>query len=163
MNNAIHAVLLLCLWSCNASPQRTQANPADKEHKSVFHKKPGSSNENTFIVDYKATVFYEPDSKQLDSIKLVTDPGIFDGSMHEYEYQIKTAHLTLKKNWPDIQIVDAKNVRYLVFIKKDRSKEIIDLNTFGDAYGMFLFDTQKSPVPVDMTNTEEALYLYFGK
>ncbi len=156
-------ILIAMIWSCTASPKKSEGNNPIAENKPEFHKKPGSRNQNTLIVDYKAAVFYEPDSLQLDSIKLVTDTRIFEGSMHEYEYQMKTAHMVLKKNWTDIQIVDARNVRYLVFIKKDRSKEIIDLNTFDDAYGMFLFDTQKSPVPVDMTNTEEALYLYFGK
>ncbi len=148
--------------SCSQTAKKDKSMLDNSNSKKENHNKPGSTYEDTLIIYDQTAVFYQPDSSQLDSIRLVTDSSIFDASMHEYFYQIKNSHIVLKKNWSQIKIVDSKNVRYLNFIKSDKSFEVLDLNNYNDGYGMFIFDGKKSPTTVDMTNMEEAIHFYFS-
>lgn len=107
-------------------------------------------------------LFYEPDPLQMEKIRTVTEPPIFQGSMHEFSFQQKNAHAFLNKHWPELKIVNVKNIRYLLFILKDKSKELIDLDKLGDPYGMIAFITTKKPRQLDMTNIETQVPDYFS-
>jgi hypothetical protein len=54
-------------------------------------------------------------------------------------------------------------VRYLLFQKKGGGADCIDLNIKNDARGLIIFNAQKSPQLVDMTNIETELDFYFKK
>ena len=71
--------------------------------------------------------------------------------------------MVLKKNYPDVEIRDVINARYLLFNKTDGRKELIDLNDKNDPCGLLLFDSRHSPRLVDMTNIESELGFYFSK
>ena len=152
-------VFTCCFQYCKPGPSKGLNAITQKE----IHHKPPAVFQDTMIIDSKTAVFYQPDSIQLNRIKSLTDSRIFDGSMHEYDYQIRTAHLALNRNWPQIKAIEAKDSRYLAFKKDGNNKIIIDLDKYDDAYGMFLFEAGKNPVPVDMTNVEQAIYFYFSK
>lgn len=123
-------------------------------------RKPPSNYPDTLIINFAAAVFYHPDSIQLMHLKMITDSMIFDGSMHEFFYQMRNARRVIKKTWPGLKIIEAKNYRYLKFIKKDNTSELIDLNTRDDAYGLFVFYTLKTPLLVDMMNIETEVSFY---
>ena len=125
--------------------------------------KPPSTYTDTLIINFPAAVFYQPDSLQLSKIKAQSDSMAFDGSMHEYFYQMRNARMVIKKSWPRLKITETKNYRYLLFIKNDDTLEYIDLNTKNDTHGLFVFDGKKSPVPVDMTNIETEVSFYLKK
>ena len=74
--------------------------------------------------------------------------------MHDYFFQMRYAHIAMKKNWPGLAIIESKRYRYLLFNKKDGSRECVDLDKKDDAYGLFVFDGKKSPLVVDLANTE---------
>ena len=57
-----------------------------------------------------AAVFYHPDSFQLLKIKEHADPMHYDGSMHEYFFQMRNARIVIKKTWPALIIIEAKKV-----------------------------------------------------
>lgn len=155
-------LFLLSLLSSSCTNQQQNKNITQKAKKESQNKPPCSF-QDSLKIEFNTAVFYQPDSVQKEKIKEVTDSRIFEGSMHEYFYQTKNAHIVLKKNWPKINIIEAKNKRYLVFVKEDKTNDIIDLDKFNDAYGLFIFDGKKKPVLVDMTNLDEALYFYFSK
>jgi hypothetical protein len=111
----------------------------------------------------KSAVFYYPDSLQFEKIRAGIDTSIFDAIMHEYLYQFEYVHNVLSQYWPGIKIIEARNVRYLLFIKTDKSKELIDLDTKYDPYGLFIFDPQKTPVPLELTNAPSEIGFYFSK
>ncbi len=163
--NSIHVYLFLLIMvlSCSNSKLPSNSVPKNNTRKEEVRVKPPSTFQDSLKVVGRSAVFYQADTFQLHKIKEVTAPQIYEGSMHEYFYQTKNAKLVLKKNWKQISILEAKNVRYLDFLKVDKSHEIIDLNKYNDAFGLFIFDGNKKPVLVDMTNTEEALYFYFSK
>ena len=71
--------------------------------------------------------------------------------------------MVLKIYYPLIKITDVKKARYLLFEKANGKKEYIDLNTKNDPCGIFIFDGQKAPQLVDMTNIESELGFYFLK
>lgn len=124
--------------------------------------KPPAYYRDTLKIDVKAAVFYRPDSLQLQKIKEITEERIFESQMHEYFFQMRNARIVLKKNWPSIHIVEAKNVRYLLFKKWNNMSVCVDLDK-KDPYGLFLFDNKKDPHFTDMMNIDSELPFYFSK
>jgi hypothetical protein len=122
--------------------------------------KPGSSFRDSLFVLFPAAVFFSPDSAQTIGINKVTDPAVFEGSMHEYYYQVRNARQYMKDHWQKVTLMDAVNFRYLVFRKADGSVTIIDLDR-QDPCGMFVFDRIKDPLLIDMTNVDTQVSDYF--
>ena len=122
--------------------------------------KPPARVKDTLIITDKAAVFYHPDSLQLTQIKAKTDSGVFDGTMHEFFYQMRNGRIVIKKIWPELKIIEAKNYRYLLFIKEDNTHDLVDLDTKKDAYGLFVFNKIKPPLLIDMTNIETDVSFY---
>ncbi|MBK8483568.1 MAG: hypothetical protein IPL31_04255 [Saprospiraceae bacterium] len=149
--------------TCN-SPQKSEvhiAKSSDKQNVNLH--KPPSTFQDSLIINTAAAVFYLPDTIQLKKIKSITNPQIFDGSMHEYILQQRNAHTELKNKLPNLKLIDSENNRYLVFTNPSKNQYIIDLDQYDDAYGMFIYDIGKAPIFVDMTNLETTLYPYFNK
>ena len=61
------------------------------------------------------------------------------------------------------KVIEAKNIRYLLFKKAGNESTLVDLDSRGDPYGLFLFDPRKEPALVDMMNIEGELPSYFHK
>lgn len=140
-----------------------KSTPTKKEIVKNTFSKPKSNFQDTLIINVPAAVFYYPDSLQLLAIKATNDEKILESTIHEFHSQIKNAHTVLNKDWRDIKIIEAKNVRYLLFKKKNQDYVIIDLNTKGDSHGLYLFSTEKDPQLADMMNIDTQLYFYFSK
>jgi len=153
----------LLILSCSDSPPQNKPAQNKTENKNLAKNKPSSTFSDTLKINSSAAVFYSPDSLQLEKIKSVTDTRVYEGSMHEYYYLMRNAHFVIKKNMPQLKIIEAKNVRYLLFINADKSENCIDLDTKNDAYGLFVFDRQKPPRLLDMANIESELGFYFSK
>ena len=100
---------------------------------------------------------------QLEKLKARTDTMIFEGMMHDCFYQMRYSRNVLKQHYKHVQIIDVRNARYLVFVKKNGEKEYVDLDTQNDACGLFISDPGKSHQWVDMTNAETAFGFYFTK
>ena len=146
-------------------------NAADKAVKKAVNRettqkkivKPKSTYHDTLTINTAAVVFFHPDSLQLLQIKAITDSMVFDGSMHEYFYQMRNARLFIKKSWPTLPIIESERNQYLMFVGKDGTHTYIDLDTKYDAHGMIIFDGIQAPLQVDMTNVETFMGFYFSK
>ena len=154
--------LFFMIFSCNnnGGTKKETASTAKTIIVTKVFTKPPSTYPDTLIINFPAAVFYQPDSLQLSRIKALTDSMVFDGSMHEYFYQMRNARIVIKKNWPGLTITEAKNYRVIMFIKKNNTREYIDLDTKNDTHGLFVFDGKESPLFVDMTNIETAISFY---
>jgi len=117
----------------------------------------------TMQIDFPAAVFYVPDSLQLKKIKELTDSTIFEGAMHEYFFQMKNARMSINRDWPRLKIIEATNVRFILFHGKDSDSTFIDLNTRNDSHGLILFYPGKKPHFADMMNIDTELGYYFKK
>ncbi len=161
----IFGVIPLVLFVCSCS-ESSKKNPAEEEvtvkPKSMIIKKPGSSFNDTVLINAKSAVFYSPDSVQMSKIKSVNETVIFDLLTHNCHYQMENARKVLQKSWPQIKIVETSKIRYLLFQKTNKSKVCIDLNDKNDICGLFLFDGKKDPALVDMPNIDTQLNLYFS-
>lgn len=156
----IAGVLILSCDSASESKGPAGRNNPVISTKKAYVKPPASGND-TLTINYTAAVFYYPDSLQLLKIKAQTDSMAFDGSTHEYFYQMRNARMVLKKEWPGIKMIEARRYRFLLFIKKNQVQNLVDLNSLPDPYGLIVFDRVKDPTPVDMTNIETILHFYF--
>jgi hypothetical protein len=149
-------LICLAVISC-----KQKENKVQQKGSTIPSTKPGSSFADTLDIQTASAVFYLPDSLQLEKIKARTDKRIFEGSMHEYFYQQRNAGIFLKQYWPGLKIYEAKNFRYLRFIKSDKQAEIVDLDKSNDACGIYIFDPGKSPLQIDMMNVETQVDQYF--
>lgn len=153
----IVATLLLAIFIGPSCADSSQYSEKKNERKS----KPASGYKDTLMISFTAAVFYSPGPIQLKELRSVTDSMIFESMQHDCFYQQRNARHLLQKKWLQIKIVDAINVRYLLFRRPDSAITIIDLDTQNDPCGIFLFDTKKEPLFVDMTNIETELGFYF--
>ena len=88
---------------------------------------------------------------------------IFESTVHDCFYQMRNARNSLKKNWPEIKMVDVKNARWILLRLLDGTIEYIDLDTLNDPCGILLFDGHKKSRLVDMMNIDTELGFYFTK
>jgi len=159
----IYIVSVLSLTaSCSSNPVQDKEKKASPSSHQVLTKPP-SNFQDTMLIDFPAAVFYLPDSLQLEKIKELTDSSIFEAAMHEYFFQMRNARMSIKRDWPRLKIVEAKNIRFLLFKGKDNDSTYIDLNTKNDSHGLFLFQPGKKPHHADMMNIDTELGFYFKK
>ena len=155
--------LFICL-SCSDFHGQTNPDQNKTENKDLVRNKPGTTFSDTIKINsYSSAVFYYPDSLQLEKIKAITGTMIFECTLHECFYQMRNSRIVLKKFYPHVKILEVRNARYLLFEKKGGEKETIDLDAKNDASGIFIFDGEKAPHLVDMTNIESELGFYFSK
>ncbi len=154
-------LLLLLLNSCSNPNREVTPAPAKPVTQAIVKSKPHSSFRDTVIINSPAAIFYHPDSLQLIKIKAANDSSVFKSMMHELFYQARNSRIVLKKYYPHLKVVDVTNARWLLFVKKDGTKEYIDLDKYDDPEGFFIFDAGKSPRLVDMMNIETELGFYF--
>jgi len=88
---------------------------------------------------------------------------MFEGMDHECIYLMRNARLAAKDYGPQVRVVEALKVRYLLFIKCDSTKIYVDLNSKDEMCGLFLFNQVKEPVLADMANIGTELDFYFLK
>jgi len=146
--------------SCSDAHKQTIVDVPKTNNSLPQHKPPGSFTD-TIRVATPSAVFYHPDSLQVKKIQAVTDSMVFKSTMHQLFYQMRNSQIVIKKYYPRIKIVEVTKARWLLFEKKDGTKEFIDLNKSYDPEGLFIFDGHKSPRLVDMMNIETELGFYF--
>ena len=158
----IYFGLLFLLNSCTNPSSKTE--PANKSIDSArsHPAKPGSNYSDTLTINNPAAVFYYPDSLQLKKTEEMMDTEVFKSCTHEFFYQMRNAHMVIKNNRPGLKIIEAKNVRYILFNKINKESICIDLDTKNDIYGLLLFDTKKNPQSADMMNIDTELWFYFA-
>jgi hypothetical protein len=156
---ALFCFVLGLIMSCNQNDK----SPGEKNAASKTITKPGASGTDSLAINAPALIFFEPDSIQLEKIKKVTEQGVFKSNVHEYEFQSYTAKMYAKKYRPDLKTFEAKNFRYIVFIKSDKSRKVIDLDKIADTWGMYVFDPNKEPQLSDMMSVDTEIPRYFSK
>ena len=172
-NIFLHIVIVIAsaffcafIFSCNnnagSKNEGKNSTVSTKTVKKRAAKPPGTYSD-TLMINAAAAVFYQPDPVQLAKIKEVTDSAVFDGEMHEYFYEMRNARMVIRKTWLSLSIIESEKNRYLMFIKKDKTNECIDLDMRNDSHGLFIFDGKKSPLPIDMTNLETGISFYLKK
>ena len=155
-------VLLTC--SCSQSPEQNNREvKKDQVSKPHIIKKPPSSFGDTVIIKGESAVFYNPDSLQMEKIKSVNDERVYATQTHDCYYMMQNARNVIRQYWPRIRIVEVTKARWLLFVKKDKSRKLIDLNAKNDICGLFLFDPKKDPELADMPNVDTSLGFYFGQ
>ena len=123
--------------------------------------KPGSSFSDTLRIEGRAAVLFNPDSIQGLKIKAVNEKAVYATITHDCFYQMQNARKVIRQQWPEIQLIEVTSIRYLLFVKADKSTVCIDLNRVNDICGIFMFDPAKNPQLVDMPNIETVLNFYF--
>lgn len=154
-------VTVLIIISCADQPGNINKDPGTKQQKVNKVTKPPSSFTDTLVIKVSAAVFFRPDSLQLLKLKAITSSKDFESETHNWYYQVRNARMVIGKNWPQVHIMETFRARYLLFIKKDQQKAMIDLDKQGDMCGIFLFDGKKDPELVDMMNIDSFLGFYF--
>ena len=159
----ILSFLIGFLFSCSESPDKNISLKNLETQKDTIRRKPAASFSDTLVIGFPSAVFFNPDSLQLQKIKEIFTKNAYETDVHNCYYQMRNARFVLKKYSSKIHIIETSVNRYLLFIKKDKTKTCIDLDSKGDMCGLFLFDGKKEPELADMMNIETALGFYFEK
>ena len=163
-NSLLFFPVVFFLYSCKGPGSPEKIDAAKKSPPSPIHyKKPPASFDDTLIILRISAVFYNPDSVQLGRIKKSMQKEQYETEVHNCYYLMRNARRVMAQYWRQIHIIETTRVRYLLFIKKDKSRTLIDLNSENDICGIFLFDRKKSPELADMMNIDTALGFYFKK
>lgn len=149
---------LLVLFSCgnNEPGKKAGADPLTGNIK-----KPASSFDDSLFVEAPGAIFYYPDSMQLEKMRSVTDSAVHESYLHESYYMMRNARRTIAESMPALQITDAKNVRYIV-VQDSLNRQVIDLDTKGDAFGIILVKKGLEARSIDMANITSELPAYFS-
>jgi len=157
----ISTIFLAMLFiGCKGNNENKNDQPAAPAPRQNFLK-PAASNNDSLLIHSTCAVFYNPDPLQLEKIRSVNKKEVFESMTHEYFYQMRNARMLLKKNWPQIHIIETSSARWLIFVKADKSRALIDLDSKNDISGILLFDEKKDPLLIDMMNIDTALESYF--
>lgn len=159
----VFLLFFLCLASCSDTTSKKKSAEDISMRKSETLIKPPSSFSDTLIINFPAAVFFNPDSVQLEKIKVITDTMIFESSKHDCFYQMRYSRKAIQQNWPAIKIIEINNARYILLKSKNGDEEFIDLNSKSDFCGIFLFDGYKKAQLADMTNIDSEMGFYFSK
>lgn len=154
-------MVMVSFFSCLDTGKKNEVTTSKTVN--PIKRKPASSFSDTIVINYPAAVFYSPDTLQLEKIKSVTEPGIFESLNHDCYYQMRYSRIAINKYWPDVKIVEIKKARFILFSSKEGSREYLDLDTKNDPCGVLLFDGHKKAQLADMTNIESELGFYFQK
>ncbi len=149
------------LPGCSGVSEKKNKDQTNPVSGNKIIQKPPSSYTDSLIITSASAVIFNSDSLQQEGFKAINKKMVFESMVHECFYQMKYSRMVLKKDWPQLKIIESSNSRYLIFLKADKSKTVIDLNTKNDMCGLFMFDGEKDPVLADMTNVETALRFYF--
>ncbi len=160
---AFFLTVIILNLSCSDSHRQTGWIRNENENNKRLKNKPAGSYSDTLEINSPSAVFFTPDSMQLEKIKAITDAMIFESTMHDCFYQMRNSRNSLQKNWPEIKIVEIKNVRYILFKPAVGRHECIDLNIQNDPCGILIFDGNKKARLVDMTNIDSELGFYFSE
>ncbi len=152
---------LVLLASCTINGNEKQGNSVSVVKTKPNASKPGSSFSDTVFIKQPSALFYYPDSLQDLKLKNITEPAIYNSSVHEMFYQMRNARKVIIETYPALKIVEAKKYRYILIQKKSGRKQCLDLNQYNDARGLFIIDLIQDARLVDMTNIETELYNYF--
>ncbi len=158
-------LFIICPTSSCSDNAAKKAPPAEHptQKNIASSNKPPSGYQDTLAIDSRSAVFYYPDSLQLEKIRNLIDSNVFNAMMHEYFYQMRNARIVINRDWTGIKVIEAKNIRYLLFEKQNKQIQLIDLDQKGDPYGLFLFDGEKDVTMADMMNIDNELSRYFNK
>jgi len=150
-------------YSCSDIPSNTSTLKDSTAHSPKVIRKPGSSFNDTLIISQKSAIFYTADSLQSEKIKTVNEKSIFESLEHDCLFQMMYARKVFNAHWKQITIIENSRARFLLFLKKNKTRTIIDLNAENDICGIFLFDGENEPELADMMNIDTALGFYFNK
>lgn len=152
----------LFIFSC--SDQKTQSKPVPLQPAKALtgKEKPPASYPDTLRINFEAAVFYCPDSFQLQKMRSQSDPGV-EARMHEYDFLMRTSRVVIKKQFPALRMIEAKNVKYLLFESARETVYWINLDEVYDACGLYVFNRQKPPLKIDMANAATDIGFYLSR
>ena len=165
--NVLNSLILLffCLYlvSCSNTTNKNKSTEVNVESMGAGNKKSDNRFTDTLVIDFTAAVIYNPDSLQLEKLKVFTKPMDFESNVHECIYLLRFSWNEIKNNWPKIKIIETGNAGFVLFKSEEGNEEYIDLNTRKDFCGIFLFDGHKKVHFADLANIATELGFYFSK
>ena len=112
----------------------------------------------TFIVKTKSAIVYSPDSLRLEKEIKKAGHENFQIGYDDYAYYINETSNFLENK--GIR-VDTTSKKWIMFLLKNGSHQLIKTDTLQDLFGIFLFDGVSKPRTMDITDAEQEYNIYF--
>ena len=159
------AIVFSSIFSCGQKhPAKQPASglvtaPVNKK----LFSKPGSGLRDTLKISGLAAVFFLSDTAQLQKVKSLISPNIYESLTHDCFYQMRNAKIVLKKYWKKVKIIETSKARWLVFEYANHKQSLVDLDGNNELCGIYLFNAQDAPLFIDMMNIDTQAEFYFNK
>src|SRR5450432_162891 len=156
-------LLLLILTSCTTqnAKSKTDLPQTVVDSSSTFKNKQVTVyNFDTLVIDKKAAIFYSPDTTQIAKRKKEVGEDNFYIGADDYLNYMQTSHDYLDS--VKLPILDAKDKKYLKFIRLYKTQNVIKLDTLSELWDIYLFDPNKKEKLVNMTIIDEEYKNYFN-
>ena len=118
-----------------------------------------STSTDTLIIKSKCAVYYSPDSIFTEKLKIELGETEYKQAADDYRHFIDKATNYLKL--AHIKIIDAKGKKILKLLFKDKSQQLIELESLADPWGIIFFDEKRNPKPIDISLIEWEYTNYF--
>jgi hypothetical protein len=155
-------IVALFVLSCQHKPRTTgNDQPGENIKPTAPYKKPASGFSDTLLIRGSTAVFFNADPVQLGKIKAAMEKMQYESDVHDCFFQAKNARSVISAYWPGVKVAEARNCRFIYFVKDNGTSHLLDLDMKNDMCGLILFNGIKDPGLADMTNIDTFLEQYF--
>jgi hypothetical protein len=156
-------LLFLTFTSCSTKIEKKEKTNLQQPNVDSLGKVKDSlakiDNFDTLTIDRTAAVFYSPDSIQIAKRKKEIGEDNFYAGADDYLNYLQTSRDFLDS--VKLPILEAKDKKYLKFVRDNKSQTVIKLDTLPELWGIYLFSPGKKEKLVNMTLIDEEYNSYF--
>lgn len=159
------AIVFSSLFSCGQKEhvKQTAAEPVPVSVNKKLFTKPSSGLADTLKVSGHSAVFFLSDTSQLQKVKSLISPDVFESLAHDCFYQMRNARIVLKKYFKKVKIIETSKARWLLFEDANHKQSLVDLDKNNELCGIYLFNAEDAPLFIDMMNIDTQAEFYFNK
>jgi hypothetical protein len=163
MNHTLKPLLLIVtMASCHNQIQEKPANPPTSsndiaDQHVALTSDPGPSD--TLTIAEKSAVFFQPDSLQIEQRKKQVGETDFNAGAGDYIFYMNSALQFLDS--VKLKTVEARNKKFLRFVGRDASQQLIRIDTLPELWGMYFFEPAKTAHLANIIDIGESYSSYY--
>lgn len=113
----------------------------------------------TLTIDEKSAVFFQPDSLQIERRKKKAGETDFYAGADDYIFYMNSALQFLDS--VKLKTVEARDKKYLRFVGRDASQQLIRIDTLSELWGMYFFEPSKTARLANVLDIDESYSSYY--
>jgi hypothetical protein len=113
----------------------------------------------TLTIEEKSAVFFQPDSLQIERRKKKAGETDFYAGADDYIFYMNSALQFLDS--VKLKTVEARDKKFLRFVGRDASQQLIRIDTLPELWGMFFFEPSKTARLANVLDIDQSYSSYY--